>query len=131
MMAHDEKDAADVSVDVIHDSVDHHAVHHDDAPDGDEEPGYIGNIKENATAGFKYFDFKGVKSITITVRGYANGEFEVRTEREGAVLAKIPVQYSNVWEDYTSDISIPDGVGAIYLTYKGGGNASLLQFTLA
>ena len=39
MMAHDEKDAADVSVDVIHDSVDHHAVHHDDAPDGDEEPG--------------------------------------------------------------------------------------------
>lgn len=39
MMAHDHKDAADVSVDVIHDSVDHHAVHHDGAPDGDEEPG--------------------------------------------------------------------------------------------
>ncbi len=102
-----------------------------DGRDGDEEPGYIGNIKENATAGFKYFDFKGVKSITITVRGYANGAFEVRTQREGAVLATIPVEYTNVWEDYTSEIAIPDGVGALYLTYKGGGNASLLQFTLA
>ena len=101
-----------------------------DGRDGDEEPGYVGNMKNNATAGFKYFDFQGVKAITLTVRGYANGEFEVRTSREGEVLAKIKVEYTNVWEDYRSEISIPDGVGAIYLTYKGGGNASLLQFTL-
>lgn len=39
MMTHDHKDAADFSVDVIHNSVDHHAVHHDDVPEGDEEPG--------------------------------------------------------------------------------------------
>ena len=50
--------------------------------------------------------------------------------RCGASMARIKVEYTNVWEDYRSDISIPDGVGAIYLTYKGGGNASLLQFTL-
>ena len=27
-----------------------------DGRDGDEEPGYIGNIQDGATAGFKYFD---------------------------------------------------------------------------
>ncbi|MBO4291839.1 MAG: family 43 glycosylhydrolase [Lachnospiraceae bacterium] len=101
-----------------------------DGRDGDEEPGYIGNIKNSATAGFKYFDFKGVKAITITTRGYASGEFEVRTCRDGEVLAKIPIQFSNVWETYRSGISIPDGVGAIYLTYKGPGTVSLLQFGL-
>lgn len=101
-----------------------------DGRDGDEEPGYIGNIKNSATAGFKFFDFRGVKAITITVRGYANGAFEVRSSREGEVLATLPVQYSNVWEDYRSEIAIPDGVGEIYLTYRGDGNASLLQFTL-
>src|SRR3546814_4058413 len=39
MRAHDDKSAAEVAVDAGNDSVDHHAVHHDDAPDGDEEPG--------------------------------------------------------------------------------------------
>ena len=101
-----------------------------DGRDGDEEPGYIGNMKDSATAGFKYFDFQGVKAITITTRGYAGGEFEVRTGREGQVLARIPIQYTNVWETYRSEISIPDGVGALYLTYRGEGNASLLQFGL-
>lgn len=39
MVAHDHKDAADFSVDVVHDSFDDHAAHHDDAPDSDEESG--------------------------------------------------------------------------------------------
>lgn len=101
-----------------------------DGRDGDEEPGYIGNMKDSATAGFKYFCFEGVSAISITVRGYTGGIFEVRTEREGAVLAEIPVINSNVWETYTADVELPDGVGALYLTYRGGGNASLLSFEL-
>ena len=101
-----------------------------DGRDGDEEPGYIGNMKDSATAGFKYFDFRGVKAISITTRGYAGGVFEVRTSRTGDVLAEIRIQYSNVWETYRSEIRIPDGVGGIYLTYRGDGVASLLQFTL-
>ncbi|MBR6257776.1 MAG: family 43 glycosylhydrolase [Lachnospiraceae bacterium] len=102
-----------------------------DGRDGDEEPGYIGFMRNSATAGFKYFDFKGVKTISIKVRGYAKGEFEVRTSREGEVLAKIPVDFTNVWETYTSDINIPDGVAAIFLTYRGGGTCDLLGFELA
>ena len=101
-----------------------------DGRDGDEEPGYIGNMQHSSTAGFKYFDCKGVKEISIKVRGYANGEFEVRTAWNGPVLAKLKTNHTNVWEEYTSPISIPDGKHAIYLTYTGQGTASLLSFTL-
>lgn len=101
-----------------------------DGKDGDDEVGYIGNITKDCSAGFKYFDIKGVKSITVTVRGYGNGSFQVRTSPEGPVLAEMKVEYANVWEDYTADLSLEDGVYPIYLTYVGDGNVMLKSFTL-
>lgn len=101
-----------------------------DGRDGDELPGYIANIQDSATAGFKYFDCKGIREIRIKVRGYADGVFEVKTSWDGEALARIKVKYSNVWEEYTVPVSIPDGKQAIYLTYRGGGNASLLSLNL-
>lgn len=101
-----------------------------DGRDGDEEPGYIANIQDSATAGFKYFDCRGVSEIRIKVRGYGDGEFEVRTTWDGEILAKLKVEYANVWEEYASPVKIPDGVQAVYLTYRGNGNVSLLSFTL-
>lgn len=101
-----------------------------DGRDGDEEPGYIGNIQDSVTAGFKYFDCKSVREIRIKVRGYADGVFEVKTAWDGKILGAVKVNYSNVWEEYSAPVSIPDGIQAIYLTYRGGGNASLLSFTL-
>lgn len=101
-----------------------------DGRDGDEEPGYIANIQDTATAGFKYFDCNNVTEISIKVRGYANGVFEVKNAWDGDVLSTLKVEYSNVWEEYTAPLKLPNGKQAIYLTYRGGGNASLLSFTL-
>lgn len=101
-----------------------------DGRDGDEEPGYIGNMKDTATAGFKYFDCHGVTEIRIKTRGYGAGIFEVRTAWDGEVLAKIRVEDTNVWEEYAAPVQIPDGKQAVYLTYRGERNASLLSFTL-
>ena len=101
-----------------------------DGRDGDEEIGYIGNIQDSATAGFKYFDMQGVNRIRITTRGYADGVFEVRTAWNGEVLAELPIVYTNVWEEYETEIAMPDGVQALYLTFRGQGTASLKSFTL-
>ena len=101
-----------------------------DGRDGDEETGYVGNIQNTATVGFKYFDMKAVKKIRITTRGYANGVMEVRTKWEGDVLAELPIVYTNVWETYEADIAMPDGVQSLYLTFRGEGNASLKSFEL-
>ena len=96
-----------------------------DGRDGDQEPGYIVNIKDGATIGFKYFDFKGLKKIMLTVRAYMYGSYEIRTEWNGPVLAKFKCETSNFWEDQGTEITIPDGVHAIYLTYRGGGTSQL------
>lgn len=101
-----------------------------DGKDGDEEIGYIANMKASATAGFKYFDCKGIKKVKLKVRGYCRGDFEVKTSWNGTALGKIHVDFSNVWKEYSADISIPDGVQALYFTYTGGGSASLASFTL-
>lgn len=101
-----------------------------DGKDGDEEIGYIDNIQNSATAGFKYFDCKGIKKVKIKVRGYCSGAFEVKTSWNGEALGKIPVNYTNIWTEYCADIEIPDGIQAIYFTYTGGGKASLASFTL-
>ena len=39
-----------------------------DGRDGDEEPGYIANMTDTATCGFKYFDCKGVKRVGAHAR---------------------------------------------------------------
>lgn len=96
-----------------------------DGKDGDEELGYIANMKDSATAGFKYFMFDGITKVGIKVRGYCRGYFEVKTKWDGEVLGKIPVDFANIWTEFSADIPIPDGVHALYLTYRGSGSASL------
>lgn len=102
-----------------------------DGRDGDQEEGYVGNIQDTATMGFKYLDCRGIREISITVRGYANGIFEVKTAWDGEVLGEIPVGYTNVWKKYTAPVAIEDGVHSLYLTFKGQGNAMLKSFQLS
>ena len=101
-----------------------------DGKDGDKETGYIANMKESATAGFKYFDCQDIKKVKIKVRGYCNGKFEVKTSWDGPVLGEIPVEFSNIWQEYEADITLPDGIQSLYFTYQGEGSASLASFTL-
>ena len=54
----------------------------------------------------------------------------MKTAWDGPVLGWIPVGFSNVWKEYSADISIPDGVQALYFVYQGEGGASLASFTL-
>lgn len=101
-----------------------------DGRDGDEEVGYITKVTDGATAGFKFFDCRDVKKISVYTRAYIHGKFQVRTEYEGPVLAEIEVDASNIWEKHTADISLPDGIYAFYLTFRGTGNGQLKSFEL-
>lgn len=98
-----------------------------DGRDGDEEEGYVGRIINGTVIGFKYFDLKDVKGIGVTVRGYTNGVFEVRTALDGEVLAEIKTGNSNVWVEHTAQCDLPDGKHALYLTFNGGGDNGALK----
>ena len=99
-----------------------------DGQDGEECEGYVYNIVNNTTLGFKYFDIKNVKEIELKVFGYGKGDFEVRTSPDGPVLGRLTVDFSTVWETYRAACQIPDGVTAIYLKYTGFGNMGLKSF---
>ena len=55
---------------------------------------------------------------------------EVKTAWDGKVLAQIPVEYTNVWKHYSTPVEMPDGVQALYFTFKGEGKGSLKGFYL-
>ncbi len=96
-----------------------------DGRDGDEIDGHIADIHDGTVIGFKYFDFDGVQTVTITTRGYAGGAFSVRTSPTGPVLAQVKLQNTNLWHAHTVPIQMPGGKQAVYLTYEGHGNPML------
>jgi Glycosyl hydrolases family 43. len=99
--------------------------------DGEEGVGYIDNMKPGATAGFKYFNCQGIHRIGVKTRGRCwGGSFSVKTSWNGESLGEIAVGYSNEWKTHFAEISIPDGVNALYLTYLGPGNCSLAAFIM-
>jgi hypothetical protein len=101
-----------------------------DGRDGDEEPGYVANLRDGAAAGFKYFTCQGTRVVSIRVRGYCKGAFEVKTSWDGPSLGSIPVDFTNEFKAYATDIAIPDGVQALYFQYTGHGAANLASFAL-
>lgn len=101
-----------------------------DGRDGDEEVGYIANITDSSTFGYKYFACENICRFALTTRGYAGGVFEIRTGWDGEVLGSIQLRYTNIWTRYEAEAKIPDGVQAIYLTYRGQGTAQLKSFEL-
>lgn len=99
-----------------------------DGRDDDKEPAFIARMGNSVTAGFKYFDCKGVTGISITYRGYCHGKFVVRSKWDGDVLCEIPVASSNVWKKESAKCAFPDGVQAVYITYEGNDAPSLKCF---
>lgn len=101
-----------------------------DGRDGDKEIGYIANITDSSVFGYKYFECDHVRRFAVTTRGYADGAFEIRTSWDGEVLGSVKLHYTNIWNRYEAEAVIPDGVQAIYLTYRGQGTAQLKSFEL-
>lgn len=99
-----------------------------DGADGDTCLGYIKNISDGNTFGFKYFDLKNVTGMYIYAEGYCNGYFEVRTSPIGNVLGKINAQNANIPTRFESTFHMPDGVQALYLTWRCGGGPRLKAF---
>lgn len=98
-------------------------------PRVDESEGevYIADMKDGTEVGYKYFDFQTVRKTTVTYRGSAEGVLEMRTEL--GVLGTILIQSSACWTNSEVDVSVPDGVHALYFRFRGTGKLDFLQFT--
>lgn len=91
---------------------------------------YIGNMRDGAVAGFKYFDLRDLQEISVRVKGNAEGFMEVSTSLEGIPFARIPVQSSKDISWFGKSVSVKNGVTALYFRYKGKGKLDFLSFVL-
>ena len=90
-----------------------------------EEQGdqYIANMRDGATAGFKYFSFDGTEK-TICVTGRGLGRFLVSTdEAQCDPVAEVLVNGK-------ADLKITAGVHALYFRYEGSDAADFMSFTI-
>ncbi|HIV64362.1 MAG TPA: family 43 glycosylhydrolase [Firmicutes bacterium] len=94
--------------------------------DGDQ---YIANMRDGATAGFKYFDFEGASDVTVRVRGNASGRMVVFAE-EGEPAAFVKISPSKDYTDFSAPLKISDGVHALYFRFEGKGRLDFDKFTL-
>ena len=92
---------------------------------------YIANLRDGATAGFKYFKFDELSKITVMVRGGGTGRMEVRTTPKGDVIAEISIIPSSAWETCEGAVNAPhSGVSALYFTFRGAGSIDFKSLIL-
>lgn len=81
---------------------------------------------------YLYGSHDQARSDRFCVQDYtvsAEGVLEMRTEL--GVLGTILIQSSACWTNSEVDVSVPDGVHALYFQYHGTGKLDFLQFTFS
>ena len=96
--------------------------------DGDRNIGYIRQLTNGCTAGFKYFDLKNATGLVVKTRGYFNGEIQVRTEWDGEILGRMSIDGTNVWTERVCHFAPVSGVRSLYITFEGSGTCSMKSF---
>lgn len=112
---------ADVSID----KSSHPAVTQDE-----HKASFITNVKDGTVIGYKYFELRGLKAVSVTVRSDAACTVSVRACADGADLAVISVDACENWKEFAAPAAAADGKTALYLICHGKGTLSLKSFTL-
>jgi len=99
--------------------------------DGQDGAQYIANMRDGAVAGFKYFDFRGLRQVGITVGGVGEGRMQISTGPDfSAICGEIPIGTDGAYMDLVTECSIPDGVHALYFRFTGCGFVNFSSFDL-
>ena len=92
---------------------------------------YIANMHHGAVAGFKYFEFRDLKSISVTLRGQGEGRMQISTTPDfSEIAAEIPVCVNGLTKSPDIACSLRNGVHPLYFRYNGTGYVDFHGFTL-
>ena len=89
---------------------------------------YLTRISDSTVIGYKYFDFRSPKEISVTVRGGA-GEMLVKTSEEGEPVARVKVEESKTWRTFSAPLQPVEGIKPLFLVWQGE-PVEFLQFEL-
>ena len=91
---------------------------------------FITNIKQDTLIGYKYIQLKETGHICLVYRGTGEGNFEVRTKRDGEGTAIIRLTPSPFWTTAMVETDFSDEDLELYLVYRGEGSQELLALNL-
>ena len=91
---------------------------------------YIADITDGSVIGFKYFDFKGAKTVSVKIKGGADGKLIVSGTDGGAAAGEIALSPCGEYTEFTAPLTISDGKSALFFTYKGSGKFDFMSFKL-
>lgn len=92
---------------------------------------YIANIRNGTTAGFKYFSLNCPDTVSIFVRGKADGKMLVMTGNSMKPVAQITVRPSANIAEYTAEMKPVNGMEALFFRYEGTGSLDFYKFVLS
>ena len=92
---------------------------------------YIANMRDGAVAGFKYFDIRGVKAVSVELSGTAEGEFLLSdTSGFQTISARIPLKLIDGRAEFRADCALNSGEQALYFKFCGVGSVDFHSFLL-
>lgn len=94
---------------------------------------YIANMRDGATAGFKYFSIETVSRVSFELRGEAAGEFQLSVTPGFETLcaaAPLALRRGGRVCSVTADCRIPSGTQPLYFRFMGEGVCEFIAFTL-
>ena len=93
---------------------------------------YIANMRDGATAGFKYFEITDVKCLRLCVGGSCKGVMQASDSPDFKTMAaEIPVETSGSRVYASGKLTLQNGVRPLYFRYQGGGALDFYSFELA
>lgn len=104
-----------------------------DKKDGDKTARqYIANMRDGSVAGFKYFDIRNVKEISVELSGNAKGEFQASNDKEFQnIVARGSVELSgDTHKEFSFACTMPEGKRAMYFRYQGAGYVDFWTFEM-
>ena len=90
---------------------------------------FITDIKDKSIVGYKYFDFRNVKTLQLELRGNFKGVIEVAHTLDGKAIGSQKLNMSsNTWGMIDIPIKPNSGKQALYFKFSGGGKADFKTF---
>lgn len=88
------------------------------------------DIQDGTVIGYKYFDVKDLKLVSITIKSTRSGTFYVRNEIDGENIGEILICPCDEWTEFKSSVQCDNGKKALYFIYHGENGVVLKEFKL-
>lgn len=103
-----------------------------DGEDRENNPDqYIANLRSGSVVGFKYFDIKDLKQISVSTRGNGNGKIHILADLSLKPFACILISPSDDWIVTSAEVELKPGITAFWFRYEGSGAVDFKSFNLA